>query len=396
MSELEIKPTSLFNNLLSDCRPVATKSRCFNAADQKFIDAEGNRLHSAGIICPSVSPWRAQALVVNNKESGKKRLCVDYSQTVNLFTQLDAYSLSRIDDLVNKLPAYRVLSTFDLKSAYHQIPILESDKLYTAFEAGGKLWEFNRIPFGATNEVPQFQRKMDKIVEKDELKDTFPYLDNVTVGRMNQEEHDANVSAFVDASKRRHLNLNDSKTISSISDISILGYRVGKETIRPDSERLQSLLDLPPSNNTKSLKRMLWLFADYARWVTNYSEKIVRLKSVTSFPLSFEAVKDFESLKQDIANASLQAIDENAPFVVECDASDVAISATLNQAGGPVAFMSRTLHGSERRYPAVEKEVRAIVEAIRKWEHLLSRHHLTLITLLSTSKNVHFIPVGAN
>ena len=199
MSESGIKPASLFNNLLSDCHPVATKSRRFNAADQKFIDAEGNRLHSAGIIRPSVSPWRVQILVVNNKESGKKRLCVDYTQTVNLFTRLDEYPLPCIDNLVNKLSASRVLSTFDLKSAYHQILILESDKRYTAFEAEGKLWEFNQIPLGVTNGVPQFQRKMDEIVEIDKLKDTFPYLENVTVGEMNQEEHDANVSAFLDA-----------------------------------------------------------------------------------------------------------------------------------------------------------------------------------------------------
>ena len=42
--------------------------------------------------------------------------------------------------------------------------------------------------------------------------------------------------------------------------------------------------------------------------------------------------------------------------------------------------MSRTLRGSERRYSAVEKEATAIVEAIRKWEHLLARQHVTLIT----------------
>ena len=76
----------------------------------------------------------------------------------------------------------------------------------------------------------------------------------------------------------------------------------------------------------------------------------------------------------------MQAIDDNRPFTVECDASEVAISATLNQGGRPVAFFSRTLSKSELRYPAVEKEAMSIVEAVRKWSHLLVRQTFTLIT----------------
>ena len=121
-------------------------------------------------------------LVVKNQESGKKRLCVDYSQIINLYTLLDAYSLLRKKDLINNLSVYKVFSTFDFKSAYHPIPIQESDKTYTAFEGCGKLWEFNRMPFGVTNGVPQLQRKIDELVATESLKDTFPYLDNVTVG----------------------------------------------------------------------------------------------------------------------------------------------------------------------------------------------------------------------
>ena len=68
------------------------------------------------------------------------------------------------------------------------------------------------------------------------------------------------------------------------------------------------------------------------------------------------------------------------PFVVECNASDVAISATLNQGGHPMAFMSRTLHGSELHYPAVEKEATAIFEAVRNRTHFLSQQHFTLVT----------------
>ena len=65
---------------------------------------------------------------------------------------------------------------------------------------------------------------------------------------------------------------------------------------------------------------------------------------------------------------------------MECDASDIAVSATLNQSGRPVAFMSRSLSGSELAYPAVEKEATAIIEAVRRWSHLLMRQSFTLVT----------------
>ena len=107
---------------------------------------------------------------------------------MNLFNNVDAHPLPRIDDLVTKLATHNVFSTFD-----HQIPIQKSQKVCTGFEAGGKLWEFSRIPFDAKNGVPQFQRKMYEVVEEAKLTDTFLYLDNITIGGYDQQEHDKNV-----------------------------------------------------------------------------------------------------------------------------------------------------------------------------------------------------------
>jgi len=65
------------------------------------------------------------------------------------------------------------------------------------------------------------------------------------------------------------------------------------------------------------------------------------LTEAKNFPLSGDALDSFKLLKSELANVALHSIDELAPFVVDCDASDVAVSATLNQRGRPVAFTCR-------------------------------------------------------
>ena len=100
-STLNISPPKPFAaNLSADCHPIATKSRRYSRDDLDFIDKEVQRLLKEGIIEPSKSPWRAQ-VVVTKDENHRKRMVIDYSQTINKFTLLDAFPLPRIDDLVN-------------------------------------------------------------------------------------------------------------------------------------------------------------------------------------------------------------------------------------------------------------------------------------------------------
>ena len=62
-------------------------------------------------------------MVVKNEQSGKRRMVIDYDTTINRFSQLDAYPLPQIEDIISQLSLYQVFMTIDLNSAYHQIEL---------------------------------------------------------------------------------------------------------------------------------------------------------------------------------------------------------------------------------------------------------------------------------
>ena len=175
------------------------------------------------------------------------------------------------------------------------------------------------------------------------------------------------------------LTLNEEKCSFRKTEINLLGYKISYKTLKPDPDRLKPFLELAYPVDKKTLSRLLGVFVYYSRWIKFYSHKIAILVNA-KFPLNDECKCRINELKNEIANASMAPIDENFPFTVETDASNVAISGVLSQNGRPVAFFSRTLNKSERNHHSMENEAQAVVESIAKWRHFLSSREFTLIT----------------
>ena len=98
LEAVNITELALFSAISTKSK--ATKSRSFNKEDSVFMAMEIGKLQEDGITEHSMSPCRAQIVVVKNetnkqtnrKTKTKKRLCVDYSQTMNIYIELDAFS----------------------------------------------------------------------------------------------------------------------------------------------------------------------------------------------------------------------------------------------------------------------------------------------------------------
>jgi hypothetical protein len=73
-------------------------------------------------------------------------------------------------------------------------------------------------------------------------------------------------------------------------------------------------------------------------------------------------------LKQKLTEAPLlRTPDESLPYEVVTDASDLGLGGVLLQEGQPVAFESRKFNDAELNYQTTEKEMLAVVHALRVW-----------------------------
>ena len=94
---------------------------------------------------------------------------------------------------------------------------------------------------------------------------------------------------------------------------------------------------------------------------------LTRLLTKEGFQWNEATEMAFKKLKEALSNPPILHLpDFSQQFVIECDASGIGIGAILSQQDRPVAYFSEALKGSALALSTYEKEMLAIVKAIKK------------------------------
>ena len=121
----------------------------------------------------------------------------------------------------------------------------------------------------------------------------------------------------------------------------------------------------------KQLRGFLGLAGYYHKFVKNYgriSAPLTTLLKKDAVSWTPEATKAFEHLKEAMCLAPILATPEfTKTFIVECDASGNGIGVVLMQEGRPIYFESCPIKGKYLQKPIYEKEMLAILHALKKW-----------------------------
>jgi transposase InsO family protein len=330
-----------------------------------------------GYIRPSRSSAGAPVLFVK-KADGGLRFCVDYRK-LNSVTVNDAYPLPLMVETLRTVAQHKWVSKVDVISAFHRIRIRQGDEWKTAFHTRTGAYEWLVTPFGLTGAPATFQRYINWVLRDHLDKDATAFIDDVAVySNGTYTEHQQLVREVIGSLHDAGLHLDVKKSQFAGKKLKFLGYVVIPGVgLEMDPEKVQAIRDWHPPTSVKGVRSFLGFTGFYREFVQYYSRIAAPLTGLTrkgrTFVWTEECQQAFEDLKEAAVTAPvLAAWVPGRPTRVEADSSGYVIGAALlqqaeDQAWHPVAYLSKKLTPAESHYPIHDKEMLAVISALREW-----------------------------
>jgi len=370
--------------------PVSQRGYRMSEEELACLRQHLKELLEKGFIRPSCSPYGAPVLFVPKKEKGQFRMCIDW-RMLNKQTIKNKYPLPRIDDLLERLHGSKYWSKLDLAQGYYQVRIREQDIHKTAFQTRYGLYEFTVLGMGLCNAPATFMRVMNDALRPYLDKFVLVYLDDILIFSETQEEHLEHVRLVLETLRKEKLYAAPSKCEFGRTTIKFLGHTLTPHGITPEDTKMDLIKNWPKPTTVSDLRSFLGLANYYRTFVKHFAHKAAPLnelvKKGSTCTWGSKEQQAFDALKEALtSHPIIRPPNPKAPFNVHTDASDIAIGATLMQHDEVtgkeyvVAYDSRKLSDTEKKWAAHEREQLAVVHALTTWRHHLHGRKFLLIT----------------
>ena len=327
------------------------------------------------------------------EKTGELRFCCDL-RPLNDVTVKDAIPLPRIDESLSRIGNAKIFTSTDLAWAFWQILLKKCDRRKTAFACELGLFEWRRMPFGLCNASATFQRSITRALQKIQQRHgsvVMAYIDDIVIATETVEDHIARIKEVFECLREAGFKMRAENCDFMRAETKYLGGVVSAERIKPDPEAVIKIQEWSPSRNKEEVQSFLG-FANYYRDIVQFHAANVQpmqelLKKNQHFHWESRHQEAFDSVKQASADATtLAAPNEQGRFVLDTDASTVAIAGILHQEQEhngktilrPIVYGSKSLTRTQLNYGAPKLEMYAVFCFVEKFHSYLAGREFTL------------------
>ncbi|MCG7876305.1 MAG: RNA-directed DNA polymerase, partial [Candidatus Thiodiazotropha endolucinida] len=256
----------------------------------------------------------------------------------------------------------------------------DDDREKTAFASRKGLFEFKVMPFGLCNAPASFERLMETVLAGLNWQICLIYLDDIIVTGKTFEDMVNNLDQVFNRLSDANLKLKPRKCRLFAREVEFLGHIISEQGIKTDPKKTEVVTTWPRPKNVHQVRAFVGFCSYYRRFIEKFAEVAKPLHKLTEknqpFYWSGECEDAFEKLKKKMTESPVLAHpDFTKPFILDTDASDIAIGGVLSQKidgqERVIAYASRTLTKRERRYCVTRKEMLALVHFVRYFRHYI-------------------------
>lgn len=388
----KLSTTDVYTHTISikpNTSPIFSKQYRLPYSQKDEVKSQIKKMLEEGIIESSKSDWSSPILLVPKKsnlaEDKKWRLVVDYRKLNNCIED-DKFPLPDITEILESLTGSIYFTHLDLHQGYYNVKLDENSRKFTAFHSGQ--YQMTRMPMGLKTSPSSFSRMITMAMTGLNYEKCLIYLDDLIVFGRNLIVHNKNLQDVFNRLRTVNLKLNPAKCDFLKKEILYLGHVISGNGIMPDPAKIATVKNYPVPITTDEVKRYVAFTNYYRKFIPNFAKIAYPLNKLTRkgvpFEWNSECQQSFETLKQHLISPPLLEypdLSKQNCFIVQTDASNNAIGAILSNGNGkPVAYASRTLNKGEKNYPVIEKELLAIVWAVKYFRPYLYGQHFKILT----------------
>lgn len=340
----------------------------------------------------------ASPLLILKKKPGPKgeqriRTVVD-KRAQNANTRKMASPLPDIETILRNVASHKYRSIMDGKDAYEQIRIKPQHVGRTLFTTPDGTMESLVLQQGDCNGGATYQALMNHIFAPYIGKFMDVYLDDIVIYSDTIEEHLEHVRIVLDILRKEKLFLSADKMHFFTEKMNLLGHVITDSGIQIDPHKVESIANWKTPTNKDLLAGFIGTVGFVARGCKNIRIPMAVLTPLTGTKVwnwgpteqrAFDEIRQVVQAHRDIHTRPISDDPSAGPINLTTDASLTGGGGALSQGedlakANYVAFWSGKFTAAQQNYATHERELLAVIESLKRFQHVLIGRQFRLFT----------------
>ncbi len=304
------------------------------------------------------------------------RFCVNY-QKLNVIFKRNKYSLSLIDEIIDKIVSCKHLTRLNIISAFNKLWMHLDNENYITFITALKAYKYKMLSFKLTNESIFFQQYMNDVLW-DFLNDFCQvYLDDILIYSKMRKKHRDHVKLVLSRLREAELQMNIRKCKFDVEETVFLEVIVSELDLRMNLSKVTVIVSWITSINLKEIQSFVKFVNFYRRFIKNFSKLVKPFTQLTRKNTSFVwneiCVQVFDNLKKQVSSTSvLRHFNLKQQAILKIDASNYVKDEILSQYDDEkvlhsMIFYSKSMIFAEINYHIYDKKLLIIIRCFKHW-----------------------------